>query len=399
MKYKAIQNHLQKGINLIKETGIYRKEIVLTSVQSKKVKTEDYGKLLNFASSNYFELAYDRDMIFKGTSVLNQFGMGLSSVRFICGTTDFHIELEKTISKFHNKEAAILFANGFSANMALFDTFFDNQDAIILANQSHISLKESSHLTKSKRLFFEQNNKEELRNRLEESKDCRFRIIAVDGVDSVTGKISDINMICDLADEYDCIVYVDESHCAGILGKTGRGASEFANSLDRVDIIGSSFGKAFGGGNGGYLTAKQEIVDVLRQKGRPYLFSNTIPQYTAAGFNLAMSNYDKNNTKSKLIINRLVNILHRDLKSSGINVISDIDAPFVSIQIEDEHNANKIADDLRERGILVSILKHPMTKKGIAVMRIEFVDTHGLLNYLKLRRALKKVFKRIDKLE
>ena len=274
--FDNIKASLQTELDDIHGAGLYKKERVITSPQSASISTEEAGDVLNFCANNYLGLSSHPEVIKAGIAAIESHGFGMSSVRFICGTQDIHKELEEKIATFVGAEAAILYAAAFDANGGLFEPLLNAEDAIISDTLNHASIIDGIRLCKAKRFRYLTNNMEDLELKLKEAQGSRRIMIATDGVFSMDGTIAQIDKICDLADQYGAMVMVDECHATGFVGKTGRGSIEYRNAMGRVDIITGTFGKALGGASGGFTAARKEIVDILRQRSRPYLFSNTL---------------------------------------------------------------------------------------------------------------------------
>ncbi|MCK5198728.1 MAG: glycine C-acetyltransferase, partial [Spirochaetales bacterium] len=283
------KDHLSGKLNEIKEMKLYKNERVLTTPQGGHIETEDGKKVLNFCSNNYIGFANNDDIKKAAARGIEKWGFGLSSVRFICGTQSIHKQLEKSIASFTGCEDAILFAACFDANGGVFEPFFDEADAIISDELNHASIIDGIRLSKAKRVRYKHMDMEDLEKGLIESKDSRFRIICTDGVFSMDGDIAPVDKICALAEKYNALVMVDDSHATGYIGKTGRGSAEYCGVLGKVDIITTTFGKALGGASGGCICARKEIVEMLRQKSRPYLFSNTLAPAVASASVEALS--------------------------------------------------------------------------------------------------------------
>ena len=273
--FETVGSSIKEEIKQIKEAGLYKEERIITSPQSAAIKTNG-EEVLNFCANNYLGLSSHPDVIDAAKAAIDTHGFGMSSVRFICGTQDIHKELEQKIASFVGTEDAILYAAAFDANGGLFEPLLGKEDAIISDALNHASIIDGIRLCKAQRFRFEHSNMEDLEVKLKEAASARRRLIATDGVFSMDGDIAKLNEICDLADKYDAMVMVDDCHASGFIGKTGKGTAEYHNVMGRIDIITGTFGKALGGASGGFTAARKEIVDILRQKSRPYLFSNTL---------------------------------------------------------------------------------------------------------------------------
>src|SRR5438552_15145519 len=274
--FGSMKTHLARQLDEIRQTGLYKTERVITSPQDARIRVGDSQPVLNLCANNYLGLAAHPAVVKAAHEALDQWGYGLSSVRFICGTQNIHKQLEARISEFLGTEDTILYSSCFDANGGLFETLLDAEDAIISDELNHASIIDGVRLCKAQRLRFLNNNMEDLEGKLKEARNTRFRMIATDGVFSMDGFIANLPAICDLAEQYDALVMVDDSHAVGFMGKRGRGTHEFHNVMGRVDIITGTLGKALGGASGGYTSGRKEIIDYLRQRSRPYLFSNTL---------------------------------------------------------------------------------------------------------------------------
>lgn len=395
MKYAGLQKHLANRIQSLKQSDLYKSEHVITSPQSTLVSTQTHKNLHNFSSCNYLGYCDDNRISEHAIGVVEKFGVGLSSVRFICGTTEHHLELEAALSKFFEKEDSILFGNGYSANMAVFETFFAKEDAIILAKRVHESLIESADLTRAMRYNFAPNDMEDLEKQLKKADKAgaRFKLIAVDGLSATTGEVAPIAQICDLADKYDALVLVDECHSFGLLGEKGRGAAEAENALHRVDIITGTFGKAVSGCNGGFISGQKEIIEMLRQKGRPYLFSNTIPQFTAGTYTYALELIQQE-PERRVTLQNNVHLFRERLAQVGIKASGHIDSPVVPILVGEESAAKRISEDLINDGIFALPQIYPYNPLGQARIRIQISSKHSEEELLSCLGSLQRAFRK-----
>jgi len=280
---KSALKYFKETCETIEKEGLTKNEKIITTPQGANVKLSDGKEVINMCANNYLGLGNNPEVIDAAKSSYDKYGYGLSSVRFICGTQEIHKNLEKKLSEFLGTEDTILYSSCFDANGGLFETLLTAEDAIISDELNHASIIDGVRLCKAKRFRYTNNNMEDLRAKLEEAKDCRIKLIATDGVFSMDGIVANLREICDLADEYDALVMVDDSHAVGFMGDTGRGTPEYCGVSDRVDIITGTFGKALGGASGGFTSGRKEIIDLLRQRSRPYLFSNTLAPSIAAG--------------------------------------------------------------------------------------------------------------------
>ena len=280
---KTALNMIENELEAIRQAGTWREERIITTPQRSRIDTTAANGVVNMCANNYLGLSSRQELIDAAKASYDQWGFGLSSVRFICGTQQIHKELERRIAAFSGMDDAILYSSCFDANGGLFETLLNAEDAVISDELNHASIIDGVRLCKAKRYRYKNNNMEDLRAKLEEAKDCRIKLIATDGVFSMDGIVADLKSICDLADEYGALVMVDDSHSAGFMGATGRGTAEHCGVMGRVDITTGTFGKALGGASGGFTSGRKEIIDLLRQRSRPYLFSNTLAPAVAAG--------------------------------------------------------------------------------------------------------------------
>ncbi len=383
------RNHLVEKLDKIMDMKLYKNERVLTTPQGCHIETEDGKKVLNFCSNNYIGFANNEEIKKAAVSGIKKWGFGLSSVRFICGTQSVHKELEKEIASFTGCEDAILYAACFDANGGVFEPLFDENDAIISDELNHASIIDGIRLTKSKRIRYKHMDMEDLEKGLIEAKDSRFRIICTDGVFSMDGDIAPVDKICLLAEKYNALVMVDDSHATGYIGKTGRGSAEYCGVLGKVDIITTTFGKALGGASGGCICAKKEIVEMLRQKSRPYLFSNTLAPAVAAASIEALSLLKKSNGKFSLDLKMKSDYFREKMKNLGFDVPSG-DTAIIPVMLFDEHLAVKIAENLYENGIYVIPFSFPVVPKGKARIRVQISCEHTTDDINRLLEAFKK---------
>jgi len=386
---KILCNQLTK----MKRDGLYKKERQINSAQQATINVND-NKVLNFCANNYLGLSNDNEIIQSAKLGLEKWGFGLSSVRFICGTQTIHMELEKKISKFLNKEDTILYTSCFDANGGLFETLLNENDAIISDALNHASIIDGVRLCKAKRFRYPNSNLEELEKILINTQDCRLRLITTDGVFSMDGYIAKLNEICKLAEKYNAILHVDDSHATGFIGKTGRGSAEYHNVLNQVDIITSTLGKALGGASGGFTSAKKEIIEMLRQKSRPYLFSNSLPPVIVAS-SIAILDMLKNNST---LINQLNEntIYFRDkIKKIGLTIKDGIH-PIVPIMIGDAKIAQKMAEKLLEEDIYVIGFSYPVVPKNEARIRVQISAGHTKKDLDLALNAFQKIGKKLN---
>ncbi|MCD6396307.1 MAG: glycine C-acetyltransferase [Spirochaetaceae bacterium] len=383
------KDHLSEKLNEMKEMKLYKNERVLTTPQGSHIETEDGKKVLNFCSNNYIGFANNEDIKKAAARGIDKWGFGLSSVRFICGTQVVHKQLEKDIAKFTGCEDAILYAACFDANGGVFEPLFDENDAIISDELNHASIIDGIRLSKAKRVRYRHMNMQDLEKGLIETKDSRFRIICTDGVFSMDGDIAPVDKICALAEKYNALVMVDDSHATGYIGKTGRGSAEYCGVLGKVDIITTTFGKALGGASGGCICAKKEIVEMLRQKSRPYLFSNTLAPAVAEASIEALSLLKKSNGKYSSDLKKKSDYFRGKMKEMGFDVPSG-DTAIIPVMLYDEHLAVKIAENLYENGIYVIPFSFPVVPKGKARIRVQISAVHTIEDIDSLLEAFKK---------
>jgi len=366
--------YLAGKIGEIREKGLYKEERTLLSPQSGEISVKGQGRVINFCANNYLGLADNADLIEAGRSALEKYGYGLSSVRFICGTQDIHRELEKAISAFLGTEDTILYSSCFDANGGLFETLVDEQDAVISDALNHASIIDGIRLCKARRFRYANRDRNDLEKKLIEAQDCRFRLIATDGVFSMDGYIADLKGICDLAEKYDALVMVDDSHAVGFMGEGGRGTPEYCGVMERVDIITGTLGKALGGASGGYTSGRKEIIQWLRQRSRPYLFSNTLaPVITATALKTLELIQADPSSREKLFEN--TRYFRKALADAGFT-IKEGTHPIVPLMLGDAVLAGKMADRLLEKGIYVIGFSYPVVPEGQARIRFQVSAVH-----------------------
>lgn len=387
--FSTVQPALQKELNEIKNAGLYKTERIITTPQAALINTKEGGEVLNFCANNYLGLSSHPDVIQAAKDAIDSHGYGMSSVRFICGTQDIHKELEKKIAAFLGMEDAILYAAAFDANGGLFEPLLDEQDAIISDALNHASIIDGVRLCKAQRYRYNTNDMADLEAKLIEAKGARRRMIATDGVFSMDGTIAQIDKICDLADKYDAMVMVDECHATGFVGKTGRGTHEYRNAMGRVDIITGTFGKALGGASGGFTAARKEIVEMLRQRSRPYLFSNTLaPSITGASIKVLELLSKTTELRDKLEVN--TNYFRTAMKDAGFEILPGIH-PIVPIMLYDAKLSQQFAERLLHEGIYVIGFYYPVVPKGQARIRVQISAGHEKHHLEKAVHAFSKV--------
>ena len=373
--YGSFKNQLKKELIEIELSGLLKKERVITTSQAASVRVEGEKEVIIMCANNYLGLSSNTEVVNAAKSALETHGFGMSSVRFICGTQDIHKELEKRIADFYRTEDTILYAAAFDANGGLFEPLFGAEDAIISDELNHASIIDGVRLCKAKRFRYQHSNMEDLENQLIDSQKSRNRIIVTDGVFSMDGDIAKMDQICDLADKYDALVMTDECHSAGFIGKTGRGVPEYHNVMDRVDIITGTLGKALGGAMGGYTTGKKEIIEMLRQKSRPYLFSNSLaPSIVGASNKVFEILSSSTQLRDKLEEN--TSYFKSKIIAAGFEVKKG-DSPIIPIMLYDAALSQKFADMLLKEGVYVIGFFYPVVPKGKARIRTQISAAHS----------------------
>ena len=365
-----------KEVEGIKEAGLFKGEAPIASPQGARVKLEDGREVINMCANNYLGLGDDKRLIEAAKKTYDEKGYGLASVRFICGTQDIHKQLEKRISSFIGMDDTILYSSCFDANGGLFETILTAEDAVISDELNHASIIDGVRLCKAKRYRYHNNDMADLRAKLEEADaaGARIKLIATDGVFSMDGIIADLKGICDLADEFHALVMVDDSHAAGFVGKTGRGTAEYCGVQGRVDIITGTLGKALGGASGGFTSARKEIVDLLRQRSRPYLFSNTLAP-AIAGASMAVFDILEKDTTLRDHLEETTAYYRQQLPEAGFDIIPGVH-PIVPVMLYDERLAGEYAKRMMEKGVYVVAFSYPVVPKGKARIRTQVCATH-----------------------
>lgn len=387
--YGKLQEHLQEEIKNIKAEGLYKTERIIEGEQGAEIDVNG-KKVLNFCSNNYLGLSSHPEVVQAAKEALDTHGFGMSSVRFICGTQDIHKALEQKIAQFCGTEDTILYAAAFDANGGIFEPLLTKQDAIISDSLNHASIIDGVRLCKAQRFRYENNNMADLEAKLKEAQSSsRFRVIVTDGVFSMDGYVAQLDKICDLADKYDALVMVDDCHAHGFIGKTGRGTPELKNVLGRVDIITGTLGKALGGAMGGFTTGRKEIIEMLRQRSRPYLFSNSLaPSIVGASIKVFELLSNTTELRDKLMDN--VAYFKKNINSAGFD-IKDGDSAIVPIMVYDAALSQKFADRLLEEGIYVIGFFYPVVPKEQARIRVQLSAAHSREQLDKAIAAFKKV--------
>ena len=366
---KSALKYFKETCDNIEKEGLTKNEKIITTPQGAKVKLSDGKEVINMCANNYLGLGNNQEVINAAKESYANYGYGLSSVRFICGTQELHKKLENKLSQFLGTDDTILYSSCFDANGGLFETLLTDADAVISDELNHASIIDGIRLCKAKRFRYKNNNMEDLRAKLEEAKDCRIKLIATDGVFSMDGIVADLQGICDLADEYDALVMVDDSHAAGFMGATGRGSAEHCGVTGRVDIITGTFGKALGGASGGFTSGRKEIIDLLRQRSRPYLFSNTLAPAVAAGSLKVLEMLEEDvSLREKLFAN--TRLFAEKIKEVGLDVM-DNGTPIIPVMLYDEHKAVEMAKRMMEKGVYVVAFSYPVVPRGKARIRTQ----------------------------
>lgn len=391
--YGKLQEHLQAELKSIDEAGLYKRERVITTVQDAVIKTDTGGEVLNFCSNNYLGLSSHPKVVQAAKDTLDSHGFGMSSVRFICGTQDIHKQLESKIAEFLHTEDTILYAAAFDANGGVFEPLLGPEDAIISDALNHASIIDGVRLCKAARYRYKNNDMVDLEEQLRAASEARFKIIVTDGVFSMDGYVAQLDKICDLADQYDALVMVDECHATGFIGKTGKGTVELKNVLGRVDIITGTLGKALGGAMGGFTTGRKEIIDILRQRSRPYLFSNSLAP-SIVGASLAVFDLLNQSTELRDQLEHNVNYLKKEIKAAGFE-IKDGDSAIVPIMLYDASLSQKFADRLLDEGVYVIGFFYPVVPKEQARIRVQLSAAHTKEHLDKAVAAFTKVGKEL----
>ncbi|MEO8861866.1 MAG: glycine C-acetyltransferase [Ginsengibacter sp.] len=393
---KSFTARIGKELEEIKTAGLYKNERIITSEQGAEIEVGG-KKVLNFCANNYLGLSGHPAVIEASKKYMDERGYGLSSVRFICGTQDIHKELEKKIGDFLGTEDTILYAACFDANGGVFEPLFGEEDAIISDALNHASIIDGVRLCKAQRYRYEHNNMDDLENKLKESQQLRSRIIVTDGSFSMDGTIAQLDKICDLADKYDAIIMVDESHSTGFIGKTGRGTHEYRNVMGRIDIITGTLGKALGGASGGFTTGKKEIIEMLRQRSRPYLFSNTVAP-GIVGASIAVFDMLNKTTDLRDKLERNTKYFRTKMTEAGFD-IKPGDHPIVPIMLYDAVLAQNFAASLLDEGIYVIGFFFPVVAKGQARIRVQISAAHDEAQLDKAIAAFTKIGKKLGVLK
>ncbi|NIK73201.1 glycine C-acetyltransferase [Thermonema lapsum] len=372
--YGKIQEHLQKELQSIREAGLFKEERIISSPQGAEITLKDGRKVLNFCANNYLGLSSHPKVIEAAKRAIDTHGFGMSSVRFICGTQDIHKELEEKISAFLGTEDTILYAAAFDANGGVFEPLFGPEDAIISDELNHASIIDGIRLCKAQRFRYKHNDMADLEAKLREAQSARFRIIVTDGVFSMDGTIAQLDKICELAEKYDALVMIDECHATGFMGKTGRGTHEYRNVMGRIDIITGTLGKALGGASGGFTSGRKEIIEMLRQRSRPYLFSNALAP-AIVGASIAVFDLLSETTELRDKLEYNTKYFRKKMTEAGFD-IKPGEHPIVPIMLYDAVLAQKFANRLLDKGIYVIGFFYPVVPQGQARIRVQLSAAH-----------------------
>ena len=394
--YGKIKENLQQELQAIKNEGLYKKERIITSSQDVVISISTGEEVINFCANNYLGLSNNKEVIQAAKDTMDTHGFGMSSVRFICGTQDIHKSLENKIAEFFHCEDTILYAAAFDANGGVFEPLLTKEDAIISDSLNHASIIDGVRLCKAARFRYENNNMQDLEAKLIEAnkQNHRFKIIVTDGVFSMDGIVAELDIICDLANKYDALVMVDECHASGFIGKTGRGTIELKKVLGRVDIITGTLGKALGGAMGGFTTGKKEIIEMLRQRSRPYLFSNSLAP-AIVGASLKVFEILEKDTSLRDKLESNTNYFRKEMETAGFDLVG-ADAAIVPVMLYDAKLAQEMANALLLEGIYVIGFFYPVVPKGKARIRVQLSASHTKEHLDKAVRAFVKVGKELN---
>lgn len=373
--YGKFKTHLQQQLSIIRDAGLYKEERIITSPQAGRINVTSGDGILNFCANNYLGLANDPKLVDAAKQALDKFGYGMASVRFICGTQDIHKELEKKLAEFLGMEDTILYSSCYDANAGLFETFLDERDAILSDALNHASIIDGVRLCKAQRFRYANNDMTALEAKLKEAAGARFRLIATDGVFSMDGSIANLSGICDLAEKYDSMVMVDDSHAVGLLGDHGRGSAEYCGVEGRVDLMTGTLGKALGGASGGYTVGKAPLIDWLRQRSRPYLFSNTLAPVIAATTLTALDLIEAGDSRRRRLQTNAQRF-RAGMTALGFTLVPG-SHPIIPVILGEERLAQEMAAMMLERGVFVTGFSYPVVPKGQARVRVQMSADHS----------------------
>jgi glycine C-acetyltransferase len=391
--YKTLQPVLQKELEEIENAGLFKRERIIITPQGADIKVSGGTEVVNFCANNYLGLSSHPKVIEAAKKAIDDHGYGMSSVRFICGTQDVHKELEAKISKFLGTEDTILYAAAFDANGGVFEPLFNAEDAIISDELNHASIIDGVRLCKAQRFRYKNADMEDLEKQLIAAKDCRHRIIVTDGAFSMDGSVAPLDKIADLADKYEALIMIDESHCTGFIGKNGRGTHEHFNVMNRIDIITGTLGKALGGASGGFTSGKKEIIDMLRQRSRPYLFSNTLAP-AIAGASIAVLDMLSETTSLRDKLEKNTKYFREKMTEAGFDIKPGFH-PIVPVMLYDAKIAQQFAAKMLEEGIYVIGFFYPVVPQGKARIRVQLSAAHEQHHLDKAITAFTKVGKEL----
>ncbi len=397
--YGKMQQDLQKELASIREAGLYKEERYILTPQAADIAVEyplgaPRKNVINFCANNYLGLSSHPRVLKAAREALDTHGYGMSSVRFICGTQDIHMQLEKKIADFFHTDDTILYCACFDANGGLFEPLFGKDDSIITDSLNHASIIDGIRLCKATRYIYQNNDMADLESKLKEAKGSRYRVIATDGAFSMDGTVAQLDGICDLADKYDALVMVDDCHCTGFMGKTGRGSTEYCNVMGRVDLITGTLGKALGGASGGFTTGRREVIELLRQRSRPYLFSNTVSSIVVkASLEVFDMITESTELRDKVAANTMR--FRKGMTDAGFG-IKPGDHPIVPIMLYNAKLSQDIARDMYDEGVFVIGFFHPVVGKGLARIRCQMSAAHDFSHVDKAIEAFTKVGKKYD---
>ncbi len=390
---KDYYDHLSKEIDQLKQTGLYKGERIITSQQQAVITVNKASSVINLCANNYLGLSNHPDIMSAAKDAIDRYGYGMSSVRFICGTQNDHKELEQRLSDFLGMEDTILYSSCFDANGGLFETLLGPEDAIISDALNHASIIDGIRLCKAKRFRYNNNDMHDLEEKLKETKDCRFRLIATDGVFSMDGIIANLSAICDLAERYDALIMVDDSHAVGFMGENGRGTHEYCQVMGRVDIITGTLGKALGGASGGYTSGKREVIEWLRERSRPYLFSNSLaPVITATSIKILDLLESSHALIKKVHDNSLY--FRKHMQALGFSMIPG-EHPIIPVMLGDAKLAKTMADELLKEGVYVIGFSYPVVPHGQARIRTQMSAAHETQHLDQAIEAFAKIGKKL----
>jgi len=391
--YNTLKPALEKELAAIKEAGLYKEERIIVTPQGADIKVDTGQEVINFCANNYLGLSSHPQVIEAAKSAIDQHGYGMSSVRFICGTQDVHKELEHKLSRFLGTEDTILYAAAFDANGGVFEPLFGAEDAIISDELNHASIIDGVRLCKAQRFRYKNCDMEDLEAQLKAASGARHRIIVTDGAFSMDGSMAPLDKICDLADQYEALVMIDDSHCSGFIGKTGRGTHELFDVIDRVDIITGTLGKALGGASGGFTSGRKEIIDMLRQRSRPYLFSNTLAP-AIAGASVAVLDMLSETTALRDNLENNTRYFREKMTEAGFDIKPGFH-PIVPVMLYDAKLAQEFAAKMLEEGVYVIGFYYPVVPQGKARIRVQLSAAHDKQHLDKAIAAFTKVGKEL----